>query len=306
MKSFPAVRWIRETNFYRDLVSTIEDCGDCLMFGCDDVVFTKSFSVHEAENFLRANDDVFGFSFRLGRNIKLPMYYDVKDKFLVWDWRSAGTIHYNYPWEMDCTLYRKDDVKHIISLGKKRAYAPNPLEGIVTMNPEGYISRPSLACYDSDSKAIVITVNRVQDIARNSFDARNSITDPVSLGRLYNSDGVRLDIDAISGLKNSQVHVGLEYMILTNGFRGKLSSQWKKILSPGYIVRGMKKVYRALRYRLKILRGWFQWHFADKSKFPVILSTQESLEYLKKNLMSFCRFGDGELICVGGGGIPFH
>ena len=312
MKSFPAVRWIREKNFYDDLMRALDDCNDCFMFGCDDVVFKDYFSVNDAKKFLQANDDVFGFSFRLGRNIKLPQDYDVHDSFLVWDWRTADTVHYNYPWELDCTLYRKDDAKNIITLGKRRAFAPNPLEGIVTMNPEGYITRPNLSCYDTDSKAIVITVNRVQDIAKNSFDARNLITDPEYLGWLYNSEDVRLNIEAIAKLKNSQVHVGLEYLVLTNGFRGKPRSIWSKIFSRRFIpyvekktYNAMKKVYRALRYRVKFIRGKLLWLLEDKSKFPVILSDQESLEYLKKNLMSFCRFGDGELICALGGGYTF-
>ena len=306
IRSFPAVRWIREKNFYDDLMRTLDDCDNCFMFGCDDVVFRNHFSVNDAKKFLLANEDIFGVSFRLGRNIKLPKDYDLRDKFLVWDWRNADTVHYNYPWELDCTLYRRDDTKNIISLGKRRAFAPNPLEGIVTMNPEGYITRHNLSCYDSDSKAIVITVNRVQDIAKNSFDARSSITEPVNMARLYNTENVRFDIDAMSKLKNSQIHVGLEYMILTNGFRGKPRSVLRKILSRKYIISGMKKVYRALRYRFKILRGYLQWHFADKSKFPVIMSDKESLEYLKKNLMSFCRFGDGELICCLGGVYHFR
>ena len=73
-----------------------------------------------------------------------------------------------------------------------------------------------MACYNADSKAVIITVNRVQDFIKNPFDG-NSVTDPAALARMYNEENIRLDIGKISAINNNEIYVGLEYFILTNG-----------------------------------------------------------------------------------------
>lgn len=186
------------------------------------------------------------------------------------------------------------------------------------MNPEGWIARHKMACYNSDSKAIVITINCVQTFTKSPFHG-NSFTDPTTLSRMYNDDNVRLDIAKISALKNNQIHVGLEYFILTNGFRyrGRIKKFAKFTLKNlahfidfwGYKIFGKKRFLVKLGRRIK---NRFFWIFRDsyyrrhKDSYPVILTTQESLEKLKAELKSFCRIGDGESAITMGNDIAFQ
>ncbi len=83
------------------------------MFGCDDVVFTRPFSLQKAREYLGAHEQVFGYSIRLGGNIRpVPENLSTDKAVLEWRW-DCPQQHYNYPWELDCTLYRKEDVVRI-------------------------------------------------------------------------------------------------------------------------------------------------------------------------------------------------
>lgn len=109
MQQFPQVKWVKESKFEADLKKIISDAGEYIMFGCDDVVFTNYFSLEKACAYLAANAQVFGYSMRLGENIKpVPENLSRDDTVLEWKW-DCSCQHYNYPWELDCTLYRKED-----------------------------------------------------------------------------------------------------------------------------------------------------------------------------------------------------
>ena len=320
IETFKQVNWLKETNFYENLSGLIEKSSNMIMFGCDDVVFKNNFSLKNAEELLNQNEDIFGFSFRLGKNITPPPRKDfTNEKFIIWDWTQSDIEHYDYPWELCCTLYRKKDVQSIVKQVKKFVFNPNLLEEFLTINPEGYISRRKMACYNSDSKAFVITVNRVQDFAKSPFNG-NFITEPAVLSRIYNEENVRLDIDKISALKNSKIHVGLEYFILTNGCVFKENAVVKYIKSAVKTIISVidflgEKIFKKKRFVLKLRRrirgkilSVFSTYYYNKYKklYPIVLSPQETLEKLKNHLTSFCRIGDGEIAIIMGNDIRFQ
>jgi len=186
IESFPNVHWVEEENFHADLVRVINTSKDYIMFGCDDVVFTGPFNLEVAKNILSTNEDIFGFSFRLGNNIQpQPKNLSVISGYRKWCWFEAHELHYNYPWELDCTLYRKSDIQQMLRNYGANIKSPNYFEGDLAVAPEKYIFRPNLACLNDRSKAIVITVNAVQDTHQNGFDS-NKKTDIYSLDILYN------------------------------------------------------------------------------------------------------------------------
>jgi hypothetical protein len=90
---------------------------------------------------------------------------------------------------------------------------PNFLEENISKSPGTYISRPNLMCYRDQSKAFVITVNRVQDTHCNPFDDADQ-TDVQTLNTLYNEKNKTLDIQTIAKLKRKTIHVGAEYFKL--------------------------------------------------------------------------------------------
>jgi len=213
-KDYPEIKWIGEGDFYEDLVNCLAQASDYIMFGCDDVVFKDHIDFAYALNILSNNDMVFGFSLRLGDNIKpAPNYVENDDLHNVWNWNLSTLSSWNYPWELDSTIYRKADVIKILKqLTSKKIKNPNFFESEVANAPTLYIDRNCLASFKS-SKSIVLTVNRVQDNFNNEFDD-SLATDVRSLNAVYKNGG-KLDYLAIAKMPNKRIHVGAEYFKIT-------------------------------------------------------------------------------------------
>lgn len=301
MRSFPMVKWIKESKFEQDLKSIIADAGEYIMFGCDDVVFTGTFSLAKAAAYLQEHSQVFGYSMRLGENIKpTPDNLSTDEAVLEWKW-DCENQHYNYPWELDCTLYRKEDVVRMTKEEENPIKNPNYYEAMITSdNRSKRITRPNMACNRKSGCAIVITVNRVQETHQNGFDD-SMLTDIYSLDRLYNDEDNTLDIDKIAAMDNHIIHVGAEYFILRKQAKGYAQSRLRKKKIKGLagkLARFPKRIYRHFE-RISYEKG----SYADKLK---MLNTEETLELLEKEPISFLRYGDGEIAIMRGDSIPFQ
>ncbi len=222
---FSYVRWIKEKCFEEDLKKIVKNSNEYIMFGCDDVVFTRNLFLDKVIDYLKSFPEMFGFSLRLGENIQpYPSNAIFYEGIMKWNWAEVTEEHYNYPWELDCTVYRKKDVEKIIDMG---GYISNPnfLESFVYANNIcSKLDRKYMACYQKHGCAIVITVNRVQDDFPNSFDDSLN-TDIFFLDRLYNDEDNTLDITKISQMENDVVHVGGNYFILRHNTCLRLRSR---------------------------------------------------------------------------------
>ncbi len=302
MKQFPNVHWIQEEKFEKNLKETVENAGDYIMFGCDDVVFTRRFSLQRACEYLQANQQVFGFSMRLGENIKpVPKNLSKKEDVLEWKWENCNEAHYNYPWELDCTVYRKEDVLQLTRQEELPIKNPNYYEAMITAdNRSERISRKHMASNRHSGCAIVITVNRVQETHQNGFDD-SMLTDIFSLDKQYNEEDNYLDIDKIAQINHEIIHVGAEYFILKKQAKGYSQKRlWKKRVKAiqNKLMAFPKRVDRYLEKR-KYLSGAYE-------NALHILSTEETLTALEQEHFSFLRFGDGEIAIANGQGIPFQ
>lgn len=302
MKAFPNVNWRKEDKFENDLKSEIENAGEYIMFGCDDVVFTGEFSITGAADYLEKNPQVFGFSMRLGENIKpYPKNLSKDENVFEWKWEGCKEQHYNYPWELDCTLYRKEDVLRMTMEEENPIKNPNYYEAMITPdNREKRIWRKNMASYRKCGKAVVITVNRVQDTHQNDFDD-SMLTDIFSLDRLYNDEDNTLDIEKISSMDNHVIHVGAEYFILRKAAKGYSSKRLMKKRAKAVkekLIRFPKRVYRHFERRRYETGG-----YADRLH---ILNTDETLDLLERETFSFLRYGDGEIAIMKGESIPFQ
>lgn len=301
-KSFPEINWVTESRFETDLKQAVAQANDYIMFGCDDVVFTRKFSLEKACEYLKTNEQVFGFSMRLGENIKpMPENLSKDNEVLEWKWEGCKEAHYNYPWELDCTVYRKEDVLQLTNQKEVQIKNPNYYEAMITEdNRSERIPRKHMASNKESGCAIVITVNRVQETHQNGFDD-SMMTDIYSLDKLYNDEDNYLDIDKISQMSNDIIHVGAEYFILKKQAKGYSQNRlWKKKAKAlqDKLLRFPKRVYRYCEKR-KYLSG------AYENKLH-ILSTDETLSALENMNFSFLRFGDGEIAIANGQGIPFQ
>ncbi len=301
MKSWPDVKWIKETCFEDNLKCLIKTAETYIMFGCDDVVFTNYFSINKAIERLELNPDIFGFSMRLGENIKpYPKKMETDKELMVWEWKGCTEAHYNYPWELDCTLYRKEDVLRLTAEEKNEIKNPNYFEAMINAeNRNRRITRKCMAAWKK-SCAIVITVNRVQDTHPNDFDDCMA-TDIYALDKLYNDTDNTLDIDKIARKGNSKVHVGAEYFILRKR---------RKEFSKKYIIgRNIKNAALRLgRFKKRVIRYVERRYYGSggyKGKLN-ILTPEETLKLLKTEKVSFLRYGDGEIAIMLGKSIPFQ
>lgn len=301
MQRFPQVRWIKENKFETDLKQVVSDAGEYIMFGCDDVVFTRKFSLEKAAEYLRDNSQVFGYSMRLGENIKpIPENVSLDDTVLEWKWDCAEQ-HYNYPWELDCTLYRKEDVVRMTMEEETAIKNPNYYEAMITSdNREERITRPNMASNKQAGCAIVITVNRVQETHQNGYDD-SMLTDIYTLDRLYNDEDNTLDIERIAAMDNSVIHVGAEYFILRKVTKGYSRSCLRKKQAKDFARKLIKFPRRIDRHfeRKRYEKG----RYAEKLH---ILDTDKTLSLIEKEKISFLRYGDGEIALMQGNSIPFQ
>lgn len=316
-RSFSDVKWVEQKDFRADLEHCINEAADFVMFGCDDVVFTKCFSFGEIEDCLRKCRDVYGVSLRLGRNIKPVPHVRKKNKFLVWDWKSCKCTHYDYPFELDCTVYRKKDIQGLLSK-LQDIVNPNQLEAEVAGNFSLYVNRPMLSCYDGLSKAIVITVNRVQNTCPNPVDG-SSMTDTLTLFRLY-CKGNHIDVAKVSKIPNRVIHVNSKYFILSGGNWDKNNSNMTKSISQikhklKVLMRLLNNVLSNLQYfvlhnlKHEILNDDNVYTAIDSilnHKYLNILTPMQTLERLENDQVGMVRFGDGELMLLEGKDIPFQ
>ncbi len=314
---FRSVKFIEEDIFHADLIYTIENSRDYIIFGCDDVVFTKKFDLNDATTYLASNSNIFGFSLRLGTNIlPMPKKVNIKSEVIEWEWINTQAQHYNYPWELTATLYRKIDIKNIIKSHENPFTSPNFLEGDIASNPSKYINRTGLMCYNSESHALIITVNVVQNTHSNPVD-ESLPTDILTLNSLYNSDGNTLDIEKIVKLKNNTIHVDSRHFILRKKNASFVFPKKSK-------VNKLAMFYKNLRYltkfsikkiandprrlseeeinllKFRILRKIFTYNP------PHILDYDCAIKRLSQTEISLCRFGDGEMELIGGHSIRFQ
>jgi len=214
ISNFPLVKWIKEEYFVDQLGKSINCAGKYIMFGCDDVVFTSDIDLSAIERALNNNIDVFGYSLRLGENIKpLPSNIELTGQNFQWKWKETDAPHYNYPFELDCTVYRKEDILEIYTRNREKCTNPNRFEGVIYNDDIYEIKRPYLMMGRGRSRAVVITVNRVQDTCLNEVD--DSMGYSVEyLQELYNR-GRRFDIMKIAGLSTNSIHVDSTFIYFT-------------------------------------------------------------------------------------------
>lgn len=307
---FPRVHWIAETNFVEQLQEIIAIADEYIMFGCDDVVFVDRFKLEKMETYLQDHESVFGFSLRLGRNIKpMPKKVNRDGEFCVWKWTDSKG-HYGYPWELDCTMYRKADVIKIIGkIGTGNIKSPNYLEAIPEDNPMEFVSRENLVSYYDKSKAIVITVNRVQETHQNGVDS-SKMTDVLSLFIEYQYEDRILDLNSIAKYGHYRVHVGSEYFQLTPSVLEesgkKRTAKWHTLLHNLWILKNENIEILLRNIQNASMLGAQLQCMAFSAKKPVVLSPVESVRRIREKGKSFCRFGDGEFTIMLGGNIGFQ
>jgi len=186
--SFPKVEFVIEeqpsfNDTLRCIVSGVEY--PFMMFGCDDMVFTRKIPVSHALKTLD-NHRIVGYSTRLHGKI------EGAPPELIWDWTCEGLSgHWCYPFDLTGTIYRTEFVKNLVAnIGSTKS--PNSFES----DGVSFVKRCLLGHYPLLSRGefpscVIQQVNNVQT----TFQVSPGFVDkysPEILELLY-AEGKRLD-----------------------------------------------------------------------------------------------------------------
>ena len=230
IQKFKCVNWIRENNFYTDLLNLVEKADNYILWGCDDVYFKGAFDVNDTIEKLVSDSELFGFSLRLGANLNyLPNVKIEDDKFLKWNWSETNNMHWNYPWEVSGSIFRKDFVLNYIK-SNINITNPNRFEAFLANYIQEHKSEflPNLICF-IESKCLTLTINRVQDEYPNDFDA--SVPSDMEFLQQKYLQGYQLDWHKHMLAKNKNIHEDALFFSLTNitpDLRINLKEQFQK------------------------------------------------------------------------------
>lgn len=216
VEKYKRVKWINESSYSVDLNRLIRTSENYIMFGCDDVFFIEMMNINHAFEALEQDSSIFSFHLRLGLNIENRPQLEQHPNYLKWNWSQTRSMHWNYPWEVSAAIYRKTDVLSVIDqIDFSLIKSPNYFEDLIVngIQKGGISIQPNLASFYK-SKALTLTVNRVQDDYKNPFDQ----TDSTSIEDLYKEykDKRFLDWKKFENSLNTYIHVNSSYFSLTN------------------------------------------------------------------------------------------
>lgn len=180
-----------------------------LLFAVDDNIVTDHVNISECIEALESNNS-YAFYLRLGKNINysyphqkkstVPPLAPISKNRYTWFFRD-GTGEWNYPNNVDMTLYRKSDLE---ILAKLHFTNPNTLEGLWAQHGK-FLKNRCGVCYEH-SKIINIPLNKVQTTFNNR--SMNSFT-PDELLHLF-EQGLKIDIERLIGIDNHSPHIEYE------------------------------------------------------------------------------------------------
>ena len=229
----PYINWIKETNFRADLISTLEEGKNStghVLFLVDDTIFIRDFLTRECLSVINDNNDVLGFSLRLGKNTKYCYFYNILNKIpdmaryiitnidIINDYDDnslytfkymEGGIDYSCHMEVSSSIYRIDvvlDICKVINFS-----GPNNLEmALVTPGRNIVIGKGliKIACY-SLGRAFSTPINLVQNqFVSNRIGSNKKYSSSELLDKYR--EGLHIDIEKYNNYNNIGVHEEIE------------------------------------------------------------------------------------------------
>jgi hypothetical protein len=209
------------------------DREETILFLVDDNIFTKDFLLQDADQGLKQNPDVLGFSLRLGKNTtycysldkpqSLPVFKRINfpagesttrqndlPEVLRFDW-TAGDADFGYPLEVSSSIYRIADIRPVINF--LPFHNPNFLESRLSRQVDRFrIHQPYMLCYDS-SVTFCNPINKVQKMHQNRAGVKISYSVEELAGKYER--GERVKVTEYDGFVPTGCHQEVE-MIFEN------------------------------------------------------------------------------------------
>lgn len=202
IKLYNNVKFIKETDFKKNILNKINKNIDYTVFFVDDIIWKEPFSTEDNEfHTFEVNKDILCLSLRLNPNLNycytanksmsLPKTYNKG----IWEWKGESG-DYGYPMSLDGHIFR---TKEILPYLKKLNYKnPNSLEGSLASFP---LSNPKMICYDK-SKIVNNAINKVQT---NNPNRHGNVTADYINNKFL--EGYMIDLDPFRNMDNKQCHI---------------------------------------------------------------------------------------------------
>ena len=217
VQTYPGANWHFETWFGRSFAETLRWVvfnrmaeTDYLLFGCDDVIYTRMFNLRMVEMLLHNLEpaNVLGFSLRLGTNIQgcntIPEDHSL---YRMWRWRGKRG-HFGYPFELMATVYSVRRVREIIN-ALNEIKLPNDLELGGMKYCRALLGETQLCMFNTPNYAVAQDVNRVQNDYQNTIHGTEE-HGAENLIAAYQR-GAKLDWSNLFGINPPDAFVGDQY-----------------------------------------------------------------------------------------------
>lgn len=215
-KHFPKINFIKEgkNNFRALLLKHLNsNTNPFLIFCTDDIILTEQINLAKDRKLLKSS--IYGVFYRLGKNIcwegvqkkmpplRLPNLKPHQKTTLIWAFNKQKS-HWNYPFNVDFTLYRKASI--LPTLNKLSFYHPTTLESNYQQQTREIKRNQFGICYPH-SKMINIAANRVTHNGTCAFLGEQSAK------QLNNTflKGQKINIQKYYRYKNDRTHLFLVY-----------------------------------------------------------------------------------------------
>jgi len=170
-KQFPGIKFVVETDLSEDINEILEG-HEYVFFQVDDNIIFDTVEASVATKYLE--EDVIGFSFRLGENItycymlrseqKLPNFIELSDEVVKYNWIEEE-FDFGYPLEVSSSVYRVLDVRPYLT--KQNLTHLTMVEGILNKNKKDFeLKKPFLACC-KESKMFSLPLNNTSGAKNN-------------------------------------------------------------------------------------------------------------------------------------------
>jgi len=183
-----------------------------VLFMVDDNVFVREFSLRQVHQSLMEQQDVLGFSLRLGVNTTycyplyksqaVPPFALLDGQVMKFNWATDGDGDFGYPLEVSSSIYR---VSELVPLLTSFSFSnPNTLEGNIASRAKSFRERfPYLLCFK-----VSVTFCNPTNIVQGTFANR------VRKGFEYSSErlaqlfdkGYRIDAESYRGFISNACH----------------------------------------------------------------------------------------------------
>lgn len=212
-QTFPGVQFVAQgTQPKKDFKPLTEHCAfntpsKYILFAVDDNVVKEPIDLAACVELLEKYH-AYGFYLRMGLHLTdcytmsckqpLPPFQEREPGVYSWNFLQ-GFADWGYPNSVDMTLYRKRDIKNIIT--SLQYENPNTLELQWASNPA---SRSKIGLCFARTKMVNLPLNKVQD----SWNNRNeNLLQPAEQLEKFNA-GLVIDLEPLCGITNKSAHMG--------------------------------------------------------------------------------------------------